>query len=414
MKKILCIIISLIMIFGLCACGVSVDAVGDKVSVRISGIGTKTLTIAVKGELEGCDVKMDYPVDEGGGSCIRPEIKKQSDKQVLCKIKGLESGECLFILRISRDGSNVAQINATISVDSAKKLDCANINFDDTPEFLEIEEKSGGDDDTVRIPYRPDGSFEAIYLKNDGGVWVENTFDASYLDIIPLGTIEMGEPAEEYTGFDVEPVKIGQTSIQFVNREIRKQIVMDFDLVAATAEDGTSYIAVKILGYEVFEYTVDDEMVDIGQAQEMRRIKKIVPGFGFPSGAILSGWSLYNIYTEQEFRFPEGKSLDEVEIPDYVNTISVDAKLDDAFFNYMISSATTVQKECAKIDEVGATASVETVKIAETEVTYYNTTYGFHQAVWEKDGFAYNVTFMHENQKDDEIRDLLSRIVEKK
>lgn len=402
------------MILGLCACGVSVDAVGDKVSVRISGIGSKTLTMTAKGELEGCDVKMDYPIDEGGGSCIKAEIKNQSDKQVVCKIKGQEPGECLFILRISRAGNNVAQINATISVDSAKKLSCSNINFDDTPEFLEIEEKSGGDDDTVRIPYRPDGSFEAIYLKNDGGVWVENSFDTSCLEILPLGTVQFGEPAEDFTGFDVKPVKIGQTSIQFVNREIGKQVVMDFDLVAAASEDGTSYIAVKILGYEVLEYTAEDEAADRGQAQEMRKIKKFIPGFSFPQGTVLSGWFLYNMNTKQEYTFPEDKSLDEIEIPDYVNTISVDAKLGDAFFNYLVSSATNIEKERAKIEAAEVVESVETVKIAETEVTYYNTTYGFHQAVWEKDGFVYNVTFMHENQKDDEIRDLLSRIVEKK
>ena len=401
------------MILGLCACGVSVDAVGEKVSVRISGIGTKTLTMTAKGELEGCDVKMDYPVDEGGGTCIKPEIKTQSDKQIVCKIKGLEPGECIFILRIRRDDNNVAQINATISVDSANKLGCANIDFDDTPEYLVIEE-TGGDTGTVLVPYRPDGSFEAIYLKNDGGVWVENSFDTSCLEILPLGTVQHGEAAEEYTGFDIEPIKIGQTNIQFVNREIRKQVVMDFDLVAATAEDGTSSVAVKILGYEVLEYTAEDEAADKGQAQELRKIRKFVPGFAIPSGTLLSGWSLYNANTEQGFNFPEDKSLDEVEIPDYVNTISVDAELGDAFFNYLISSVASVEKECAKIEAADVVESVDSIKFAETEVTYYNTTYGFHQAIWQQDGFVYNVTFMHENQKDEDIRDLLSLIIEEK
>lgn len=412
MKKILCIIISLIMILGLCACGVSVDVVGEKVSVRISGIGTKTLTMTAKGELEGCDVKMDYPVDEGGGTCIKPEIKTQSDKQLVCKIKGLEPGECGFTLRISRNGNNVAQINTTVSVDSATRLGCGEINFNDYPNYLEIE--GTGDDGSVLIPYRADGSFESIYLKNDGGVWVENNFDASYLEVVPLGTVQHGEAAEDYTGFDIDPAKIGQTNIQFVNREIGKQLVMDFDLVAATAEDGTSSVAVKILGYEVLEYTADDEAADKGQAQEMRTIRKFVPGFSFPSGAVLSGWSLYNSNTEQEFRIPEGKTIDDVEIPDYVNTISVEAKLGDALFGYLISSATSVQKECAKIEAADVVESVDSIKFAETEVTYYNTTYGFHQAIWQQDGFVYNVTFMHENQKDEDIRDLLSLIIEEK
>ncbi len=400
------------MLFGLCACGANVDTVGEKVSVRIGGIGTKTLTMTAKGELEGCDAAMSYPVDEGGGACIKPEIKSQSDKQLVCRIKGLEPGDCVFTLRISRNGNNVAQINTTISVDSATKLSCGEINFNDYPDYLEIE---GADDDgSVLIPYRTDGSFEAIYLRNDGGVWVENNLDASYLDVVPLGTVTPGKFTEEYTGFDIDPAKIGQTNIQFVNREIRKQIVMDFDLVAATAEDGSAAIAVKILGYEVLKYTADDEAADKGQAQEMRGIRKFIPGFSFPSGTILSGWSLYNMNTEQEFKIPEGQTIEDVDIPDYVNTISVDAKLENAFFNYLISSATSVQKECAKIEAADVVESVETIKFAETEVTYYNTTYGFYQAVWEQDGFVYNVTFMHENQKDEEIRDLLSQIIEKK
>lgn len=401
MKKILCIIISFIMIFGLCSCGNNIDIAGDKVSVRISGDQTKTLTFNIKGELAGCTPKLDYYVDEGGGSVLNPKITRTTDKQIVCKVTGHEMGASGFSIRILKDDETVAALSMFINVGEGLKLECGSISFGDDPEYKEIE-----GDGTVKIPYTEDNTYGLIKLEKTTGEWTEYFNDPDFTEL------DVSNSEKDCTWFGINPKAAGKTYIQLINRDEGKLATVDLDLVEVAEEEG-SHICVNVISYDVREYTIDDLIADRGQGAVVRKIRRFAPEFRLPSQALIEGWSLYDASTEKPFDFPEDKEPSEVEIPKNIDSLSVDASVGDINFDYTISSAITLEKETAAMTELDAKCTPQTLKIAQTSVLYYNTSYGFRRALWEADGFVHSVIFTNETQIDADNQAVLRGIIEK-
>ena len=224
MKKIIALLLTLIMIFSLTACG-KLSAQGQKVSAMITGLNSKTVKLTLKGEpIVGTVKSVEIPTDAGGGTFAAAEVAKDDAKKTVIKFSGLEPGGGMVSVLCKNGNEVVCKVSFILDVVGDLKLNCSVLTVNDG-EFLDIETSGDNKDEAsenVKIPIMENDS-SLIFLRKLGGEWIEENYDANIL--VPQ---YIGNDEEDFVKFQIMPVAEGESTVQFINIPIMKQVLATY------------------------------------------------------------------------------------------------------------------------------------------------------------------------------------------
>lgn len=403
MKKIVALLLTISMIFSFTACA-KISAEGRESSAMLTGMGGKTVKLTIKGEkLEGTTKIISIPTDEGGGTFAKSEISKDVGKKLVVKFSGLEAGAGRVDIQCKKGDEIVCNVAFMLVVSEQLSLDCGALYIADS-EYLEVETEGDNKEEAeanVQIPAMDEDS-NLIFLRNLDGEWIEESFDAN---IVKPKIIAIDE---DFVKYQIDPVSAGESDVQFINIPIMKQVVAHYIVTEKQVENQDEKVYVTtISNYTYKDYTMEEYLERKGQGMEIRKIQLFDVGFNIPNGWVIKGFSLFDNKTMKNFEFDENKLIEEIKLPDNIDSVSIDLEYGESSLEYLATSAKTVAEICREIDSLKATESVEDLSVGALSIKYYQTTFGFGQAVWEENGLAKQITFTSEKQTAADNKQLL-------
>jgi len=244
---------------------------GEKVSVKLSGLNSKKITVSITGDFlkdDTFNVNVPYAFDieeNDEGNYITTETpfletlsSSIKNKKAVYVFSAHSSGVCALKFSISSDGiHDDVNIRLDINVDDNLNLNCEGIYIDEHSEYTEliIDEESTAyleikDDEIVYLGIR-NSSYD-IYVEGYDSELIEQVkTDSYYTD--PTCSFEVG----------LIPLKEGEGSITLIDAILKKRYIAGISIVKDTlnSDVNESYIIKldSIISEDLTDTNIDTE-----------------------------------------------------------------------------------------------------------------------------------------------------------
>jgi len=271
-KKIVIVFLAVFLLLVLCSCGKTVSKKGERVTVSVKGLNTKTITIEVKGDISKDDVidlgipqydSIEETEDGKYNTVSSPLFETVSSKvkkgKAVCKLKPLAIGDSsLNLSMLSGEYGKHVLLKLNVFTDENLKMDLNSLYLDERKEYAPL----GLPDNEVAYLCANDNGNSNLHLLNSSSNMFVEGYDSGIVNV--EGVDSYIESGFKCTDIELSPLSEGACSLTVIDNTNSKRYIAGISVVKDIVNaDIGEYFIIKLDSIESEDSNVNGSLDNV-------------------------------------------------------------------------------------------------------------------------------------------------------